>query len=410
MYRISVAVVFLASLIAACSAERLPTLDVPVDMPAGAGDAVVGPRLETGADGVLRLSWMERQAEGARLRFMSLVDERWSDPVDVTSDPRMFVNWADLPSVNALPDGALVAHWLRYNANETYAYDVVMAFSHDRGATWSEPVSPHDDGTSTEHGFVSISARDGAAALLWLDGRDTGGAPSGSVLDTSMTLRAAEIGPAGMRTARQLVDDSVCDCCQTDVAVATAGPIGVYRNRTADEIRDIYITRFEAGRWQVGTPLHEDHWQISACPVNGPAIAAEGELVAVAWFTAANQRPRVQLKLSRDGGHTFGAPLEVAASRSKGRVGVALLPENVVAVSWVAKGPDDSDLVRVRLAAPDGRLGPAVTVGTSKLLRVYPQLANVGEELVVAWTDGAGELTRLVAKRISVLPQDQAAK
>lgn len=368
------------------------------------GNAVVGPRLEVGADGKLRLSWMERLDEGATLKFVTLADGGWGATEDVVTDARMFVNWADLSSVNALPDGTLVASWLRYSAPQTYSYDVMLAYSGDGGSTWTEPVAAHDDGTPTEHGFVSISGTDDGAALLWLDGRDTGNPPSGNVLDSSMTLRAARISPDGVRSGEQLVDDSVCDCCQTDVAVAAAGPIAVYRNRTGDEIRDIYVTRFENGRWQAGTALHEDRWKISACPVNGPAIAADGEFVAVAWFTAANQRPLVQLKFSTDGGRTFGPPLEVAAGENKGRVGVGLVGEDLVAVSWVENGPDDSDLVMLRLVTRDGRPGPAVTIGSSKLLRMFPQLASTGDALVAAWTDADGDGTRLVVRRVAVGP------
>jgi hypothetical protein len=44
--------------------------------------------------------------------------------------------------------------------------------------------------------------------------------------------------------------------------------------------------------------VHSDNWKIDACPVNGPAIAATGRRVAVAWFTAANDTARVKLAFS----------------------------------------------------------------------------------------------------------------
>ena len=54
-----------------------------------------------------------------------------------------------------------------------------------------------------------------------------------------MTLRSALISTDGVLLEDHLVDDLVCDCCQTDVAETAHGPIGVYRNRTRQEIRDI---------------------------------------------------------------------------------------------------------------------------------------------------------------------------
>ncbi|MBK8324867.1 MAG: hypothetical protein IPL06_19865 [Betaproteobacteria bacterium] len=69
-----------------------------------------------------------------------------------------------------------------------------MSQSADGGRTWSTPVTPHRDGTASEHGFVSLVADTGGVLAVWLDGRKTGGptrkAP-GPMPD--MTLRAASI-------------------------------------------------------------------------------------------------------------------------------------------------------------------------------------------------------------------------
>ena len=75
--------------------------------------------------------------------------------------------------------------------------------------------------------------------------------PTGS----GMTLRAAVVDADQATRAEQLVDDLICDCCQTDVAVATSGPVAVYRDRSPHEIRDIYVTRLLDGKWQTGKPV-----------------------------------------------------------------------------------------------------------------------------------------------------------
>ena len=54
-----------------------------------------------------------------------------------------------------------------------------------------------------------------------------------------------------------------------------------FRNRTDDEIRDIYVTRYEMGRWTAGKAVHDDGWQIHACPINGPAVSAHGRITGV---------------------------------------------------------------------------------------------------------------------------------
>jgi len=83
------------------------------------------------------------------------------------------------------------------------------------------------------------------------------------------------------------------------------------------------ILRRTAQGWSAPSPVHADGWKVPGCPVNGPAVAASGRRVAVAWYTYADERPRVRLAFSDDAGARFGAPVEVdgpweAASRWAG--------------------------------------------------------------------------------------------
>ena len=115
------------------------------------------PNLTRGADNRLYLSWIETAPRGgARLRFSSWNDGGWSAPTSVASGDNWFVNWADFPSLCALADGTLAAHWLQKSSEGTYSYDVMISLSRDRGKSWSKPMTPHRDGTLTEHGFVSL--------------------------------------------------------------------------------------------------------------------------------------------------------------------------------------------------------------------------------------------------------------
>lgn len=383
-----------ATFLAACADTETPVLGTPVAVEILAAADVAGPRLSSGPDGQLILSWMERGESGTTLRYSPLVHGKFSPAVDVIVEPRMFVNWADLPSVTSLGDQTLIAHWLRYSAEKTYSYDVVVSQSFDDGKTWGKAMTAHTDGTPTEHGFVSMVPGDDGAALLWLDGRNTPGA--------SMSLRSAVITPDGRRVREQEVDGSVCDCCQTDIAMTASGPVAVYRDRTSEEIRDIYVTRYVDGRWEPGTRLYADDWNIAGCPVNGPSIVARDMEVAVAWFAAANDRPVVRVIRSSDGGATFGTPVEIASGRSNGYVGLALLDDEAVAVSWVEKNDDGSNGLRLRRVAPGGRAGPVLEIGRTNQLRVVPQLAFFGGDLYLVWTDEKEEVRELKSVRVPV--------
>ena len=376
-----------AALLTGCSPSAEPVFGPIVDVPISTTGEVTGPRFSQGAEGDLTLSWMESLESETALQYAVLGDDSFGRPGRVVVEPRMFVNWADLPSVMQVKDGHLIAHWLRYSADKTYSYDVVVSQSVNAGETWSEAVTANTDGTPTEHGFVSMYPQVDGVALLWLDGRDTANEPGNNVLDTSMTLRSAVLTSDGRVTREQLVDDSVCDCCPTDVAVSSKGPIAVYRDRTAEEVRDIYVTRYTDGQWQPGVPIFEDNWVIAGCPVNGPSIVATNDNVAISWFTVVNGSPVVKVVTSVDGGMSFAEPIEVASGRLAGYVGLAALNDASLVVSWVSRNDTGSNSLNLRRITRDGQLEPVHEIAEISQLRVVPQLAFRHDSLFLAWTD-----------------------
>ena len=393
----NLATVFLAGLalsISACSDQAVPLLGDPIqlELPTEAAD---GPRLTEGPDSDLVLSWMLRGPDGTSLKYAALRNGGFGPTREAVFEPRMFVNWADLPGVVHVEGTHWLAHWLRYSADLTYSYDVVLAQSFDDGQTWSEPLPMHTDGTLTEHGFVSTYRSSDGVALLWLDGRQT---PEGP-----MTLRTATATASGERVAEMVIDDSVCDCCQTNVAVSANGPVAVYRDRTSEEIRDIYVTRFEEGSWQPGERLHADDWKIPGCPVNGPSIVADGQNVAVAWFTAANGEPKVKLVRSTDGGKTFAAPVEVASGAISGYVGLAMVPDGHLAISWVSRGSETGNAIHLGLVDSASNPGSVHVIADGiQQVRLFPQLGYQDGALYLFWTDEADGTRHLFGAQIPV--------
>lgn len=378
--------------------------DWPLPAPVGAAQ----PDLLATPDGRLLLSWIEPvEAGGHRLQLATFTPASaatgagvgtgqaagWSAPATIASGRDWFVNWADTPHVAMAHDGALWAHWLQKSAAAGYAYDVALVRSGDGGATWSAPVLVNDDGTATEHGFVSLwPDGDDGIGIAWLDGRAT--AAAGHVDHAghagAMSLRAARFDAALDKSDDVRIDAMTCDCCQTAIAITTRGPLLVYRDRSADEIRDIAVTRFENGRWTPPRLVHADQWTMPACPVNGPAVAARGDHVVVGWYTAANDLPALRLAYSGDAGDSFSAPLTVDQGDAvQGRTAVALDGDAAWAV-WLredAQGQSlqlvryapglERELQRVELAALTGR-----GRGTG-----FPKLAVVHGDAHVVWTD-----------------------
>ncbi len=206
-----------------------------------------------------------------------------------------------------------------------------------------------------------------------------------------MTLRSATIGPDLEITNEQLADELVCDCCQTGVAVGPDGPVAVYRERTSDEIRDIYVAQLGPDGWQPGQPIANENWKIDACPVNGPSIASAGESIGVAWFTAADDLPRVRFARSTDGGRSFGSPVDLASGNTIGRVGIAIYPDGTAIVSWL----DAAGAITLRTVSADDSTGPPHIVARTGPGRMsgFPQIVRRGADLVVAWTDTTGDIS-----------------
>ena len=421
------------ALLAGCAAEvevPKPVLvgDLAIEawpLPAMPGTA--SPDLSLAPDGRLLLSWIS-EVPGRRPAFQfaeHLPDRGWQTARTIAVGNSMFVNWADTPHIAATPDRALWAHWLQKSADAPYAYDVMLVRSLDHGMNWSAPRKAHDDTTTTEHGFVSMWAQDdGRLGIAWLDGRNTGGGANHEgghddghdghgTARGPMTLRAAVFDANMASSTTAQIDVDVCDCCQTDAATTVDGTLLVYRDRTKDEVRDIYATRFDGKAWSTPKPVHADGWKMPACPVNGPSVAAQGKQAVVAWYTGANDEIAVKLAASSDAGTTFDKPLVVdKGPEVAGRVAVAIDAQQVWMVwlreergaqsLWLARyAPDLSkELQRTKLADVNGK-GRATGM---------PKLVLDADAAYVVWTDVVEGTPQLKGVRIVAASTPAKAK
>lgn len=354
------------------------------------------PFLSSAGDGAV-LSWWATEGTETVLRFAKVDGESVTGVKDIVRGSDFFVNWADFPSITELPSGRLVAHWLQRGDAGGYDYGVRVSTSVDGGDSWDAPWTPHEDGTQTEHGFVSIlpEGEDGFSAF-WLDGRQFAAAGHDATNEMTLRTRSSDggmaMGPDG------LVDDLTCDCCQTDAVWASQGPILVYRNRTREEIRDIYYTQRRGGEWTEARAIHEDNWEIAACPVNGPAVAASGDYVVVTWFTAAEERPMVQAKVSTDGGLTFGPALRIDHGEPSGRVDVVTLGDGRAMISWLERVGSGGGEVRLQELVGTEMASDWTTLAGSSASRAsgFPRMVALDpNRIVAAWTDVGGDDSQL---------------
>ncbi len=372
-----------------------------IHSPARAGSRE--PNLAALADGGWVMSWLEpSRGTAMALRCATYHEGQWSSPSTIAMGDSFFVNWADFPSIRSLGGNRLAAHWLWRSGAGTYAYDVRVSQSEDAGRTWSVPITPHRDGAASEHGFASLLSDSGLAWAVWLDGRKMAGHDESSPDPMpSMTLRSASITTDGRLRDEVELDERTCDCCQTAAVTTDRGILVAYRDRSTDEVRDIYVTRREAGRWTSPQVVHADNWHIAGCPVNGPALAAAGAHVAIAWYTAAADTPRVQVAFSQDAGASFGPPIQIDDGSPLGRVHVALLEDGSALATWLESSGRDA-LIRARRVPVRGAAQAAITVARTSAARASgcPRVLKSGAAILFAWTE-AGKVPQVRLARMT---------
>src|SRR5215471_10706425 len=359
--------------------------------PAGANSSV--PQM-TAQNNRVVLSWVERAGAKSTLKFAERTPSGWLPAMTVVSSDHLMVNSADVPSVRAMPDGSFAAHWLQENGPDPEAYDLRVAWSSD-GKQWTAPVAPNRDKTMTQHGFGTLfPIADGGTGVIWLDGRNTHGD------EGDMQWRAAMFDKAHKPLGESLIDSRVCECCPTSMAVTADGPIAAYRDRSAADIRDIFVSRLVAGKWSMPVQVNRDNFKIEACPINGPAVAASGKDVAVAWFTAPNEKQQSLVAFSHDGGQTFGKATKVEDEGTLGRMQVALDSTGAAIVGWVEFANEKSTF-KVRRIDVNGMRGPSVAVAALSGTR-FPRLVVANNEAVLAWTESEKDSSRVKTARIKL--------
>jgi hypothetical protein len=324
-----------------------------------------------------------------------------SAPRTIAVGNSLMANWANVPHIAQTADGALWVQFMQ-KRGEGHAGDVALSRSTDGGFNWSAPIAVNDDGVEAEHGFAALwpATRD-SIGVAWLNGGETGdegmhhggaGMAHGDDMHHAgrTGLRAAVFDMDLQRSDETVLDPKTCDCCQSEIVATSRGPLLAYRDRSDAEVRDIVVVRNDGQAWGKPVPVHADGWVMPGCPVNGPSIAAAGDDVVVAWYTAADDQPRVQVARSTDAGDSFAAPVVLEQGAAvQGRAAVALdarqawvlwLREDASGQSlWLSRRTPDlaRELQRIEVAKLQGR-GRATG---------YPQIALRNGDAYIAWTD-----------------------
>lgn len=377
----------------ASNAEPARIADLPLGpVSLNARPGAASPRLTAGPSGVV-LSWLEPDGEGHRLRARGWGQGGAAQTVVARAD--LLQNWADVPSVMPGPSG-WVAAWPQQR--DEHGYDLQWSRQAEDGS-WSTPEPVSDATEGPEFGFISWApSPSGVLTAFWLDGRGSTTSHGGA-----MQLWTATASGEGMLD-RRMLDERVCDCCQTAAASTAAGAVVVYRDRDEDEVRDIWLAG--PGPKQ-RRRVSVDNWRIEGCPVNGPSVSASGDALAVAWFSGASNPGHVFVAFATGDG-SFSAPVVVDDGHPLGRVDLVWLDDASVAVIWI-ETVDETAEIRIRRVNQAGQLSVPLRVAWTEPSRQagFPHVERVGAELALAWVELSGGASSIKAAKasIDVLPQ-----
>jgi len=333
----------------------------------------------------------------------SVVDELGDD----SPSRRLYVHFADTARAARLSSGGLVIAHLEHMEPDSLLAGIKVSIA-DAGPPGRELGWLHTDRTVAEHGFLTLLADEtgGNVVAAWLDERPRAGGAGAQLFTRAIT-------PAGELTEERVLDPRVVESCPTDgVQLADGSIVVAYRDRSAEDVVDVAVVRRDpSGSWSAPTVVHDDGWRFGGPLVNGPAIAADEDWVAVAWFLQTpDQEPAVRVAFSSDGARTFGDPITLAEGRTKGHVALASMGGGAFALVHHAPAPEGSDpgaleMWQVALVAPGADASPFVRLGnlvgrSSGRLEIT---SGPDGYAFAAWTDRDG----LAAARIFMGPIPQ---
>jgi len=354
-----------------------------LSVPAGSGG--FSPRVSARADGRLILSWLEPTDKSTAALLFSIWDNKgWSKPATIAEGRPFSRDRAAAPGVIGLSSKNLIAYWSQrvpIVERERNEIELYMASSTDDGGHWAEPalVNRAAAQPGEDNGYASAAPlNETDATLIWLDGRNW-------ETEKRVALMARTVRTDRTMNATSLLDGDTCTCCSTAIVKTGSGLFAAYRGHTAENIRDISVTRTVVGNWSQPRVVHGDHWHIEACPVNGPHLAADGDRITVIWFSAAQDKPEVKLAHSANGGADFSAPVRVDEGNAIGRAQVVLLPDGSAIAIWLENSSGTARLL-ARRVRDDGALEGILELAKGADLG-YPHAARAAGGVLVTWAE-----------------------
>ncbi|WP_303907174.1 sialidase family protein [Thiohalomonas denitrificans] len=202
------------------------------------------------------------------------------------------------PKLATGPDGALYLSWSR-KIEGPYAGDIRFSRSLDEGNRFSEPVTVNDHRAPISHRFDSMGLdNQGRIFIAWIDKRDLQAAKDAGEIYAGAAIYYAMSDDRGASFAfnRKLSDHS-CECCRVATDADENGVVALWRHIYPVNLRDHAIARLDPDTPPIeGLPPRatDDGWVVDGCPHHGPDLSVDDRQKAhLIWFSQGDKNSGV---------------------------------------------------------------------------------------------------------------------
>jgi hypothetical protein len=385
----------------ACGGQPGVRFGDPVRL-SGATTVGTAPTFAISPAGMEAVAWVSAPGGGTDGRLYVAVN---GAPTVEVRDPLgpVEIHGESPPKLSYGPDGTLHAIYVvpRLIPGKRFA-EAALRYIHstDGGRSWSAPVGVTDDATFGAHNFHALhAAADGSIYVAWLDSRD---GKSAAYLTRSVD------GGKTWEPNRPVASGEACPCCRTAIATAADGTLYVaWRLVAAGNVRDVVIARSHdhGHTWNAPTRVHADDWVFPGCPHAGPSIEVDAaNRLHVAWWTGREGAAGVYYARSDDGARTFTDPIPLGTAEFSrpAHVQLAVGAAGEIVVAW-DDGTRQIPRVVVRVSRDGGRsFGRVQEVSQPGRAATFPVLGVARSGLTVAWSEES-EAADLAARRADSL-------
>ncbi len=345
------------------------------------------PYLFAGKDGAVVLSWVRQRPDGTAALVYSTGENGadFGEIIVVPGSGQVKAHGENPPKVVRAPGGKILAAWGVANPRPENAYSglVYYSVSADNGLSWTRPALLSQDPESIDQRYFDLEILpDGNIGVVWLDNR------SGTEAEGS-GLYFARLGISNSFEAETRIDNTVCQCCRTDLFAGKDGELHVaYRKIIDGTVRDmVHIVSADNGdHFSDPVRISADNWKINGCPHTGPAIARNDNGLFFVWYTMGTGNG-IFFSSSPDYGRTFSPKNYVSDNASAKHPQINSFDNGYLATVWDEKA-DGRNRVAIEVRSPRGE---KITAGKRYLTdersdASYPVVITVDDKLLVAYS------------------------